>query len=199
MRPSIAQYIIGVLIIHYCRHQMSDEDFYEYPSAFESEDMRSLHEDQFNRFVDLRVRGIDRDTAFARTFPRYARPRDGVRAQERAMYLESTEWYQREFDDRLKKAKPSDLWNPNVSMNHLLAIIKSPAEKGSTKVAAARELNILAEITFVDAQGNTRAGGVSNELAAMLEERYPGYPLVTQLTALRHDLNLIGGENGTAH
>ena len=179
---------------------MNDEEFYEYPSVFESEDMRDLHEEQYNRFVDMRIRGIDRDTAFSRVFPRYARPRDGVRAQERAMYLESTEWFQSTFDERLKKAKLSDLWNANVSMNRLLEVIKSPNEKGSTKVAAMREANILAEITFVDENGQTRAGSVSTELAAMLDARYPGYPLVAQLSALRHDLNLIGGSDGnTTH
>jgi hypothetical protein len=133
-------------------------EFYPDPSVFGNDNMRILHEEQFIKFVELRVHGIRSDVAFAQSFPNYAFGQEYRAAFERVAYLESTDWYTAEFDRRLKAKKSHEFWPVNVAINRLLQRIEDPSEKGSTRVAAIKELNVLCGITIVDEDGRTRSG-----------------------------------------
>lgn len=152
-----------------------DEDdfevaFYPDPSVFGDDNMRVLHEEQYDKFVELRVHGIRSDVAFAKAFPQYAFGNEFRAAMERVAYLESTDWFMSEFDRRLKAKKSTDLWPVNVAINRLLQRIEDPSEKGSTRVQAIKELNVLCGITIIDEDGRTRSGGLAdfyNAISAM--------------------------------
>ncbi|GAB3629272.1 hypothetical protein PTE30175_05205 [Pandoraea terrae] len=141
-------------------NEYEDDDavrYYEDPSVFESDAMRTLHQEQFDKFVEFRIRGISSNVAFAKAFPRYSRPGDLRNAMERVTYLESTDWYIDEFEKRLAAKTAQELWPVNTAINRLLQRVEDPAEKGSTRVLAIKELNVLTGIT-VEEGGQTKAG-----------------------------------------
>ncbi|WP_217478297.1 hypothetical protein, partial [Staphylococcus aureus] len=51
-----------------------------------------------------------------------------------------------------------DLWNPKTALHELLQMVRDPTVKDSSRLSAIKELNVLAEITFVDESGKTRVG-----------------------------------------
>lgn len=118
--------------------------------------------DFYDRYVQLRVHGYPSYRAFIRVFgaEHWADARLG---SARIDAIESTGYYQTKFREVLEATKLSELWNEKKAMHDLLSLVRDPLVKCSTQLAAAKELNVLAGITFVDKSGNTRAGRSLND------------------------------------
>jgi len=111
----------------------------------------------FDRYVDMRVRGYSAHQAFLRVFGPDNWP-DQMRGYARLEAIESTDYYQERFELILKAIPFDELWNVKISINQLLCTVRSQLAKDSTRLNAAKELNILCGIVVVDENGKTKAG-----------------------------------------
>jgi hypothetical protein len=124
------------------------------PRMFAEERMALANLPQYESYVKNRIDGFTPYTAFRRAFG------PGYRAEDVSMYAEQIEqnpWFQNTFQQRLAEMPMDKLWNQKKSINSLLQMVHNPFVKCSTQLAAIKELNVLANITFVDENGKTRA------------------------------------------
>lgn len=87
---------------------------------------------------------------------------------------EATPMAQAELARLIEQMKMATVWTPKRAMWELFQIVQDQFEKGSTRLAAIKELNVLSNITFVDAAGNTRVRTLDDfykEQADALAER----------------------------
>jgi len=59
-------------------------------------------------------------------------------------------------------------WTVNTAIIHLIRMVENGWEKGNVRLGAIKELNVLLGITTVDADGNTRVSGLSDEEATQI-------------------------------
>lgn len=122
------------------------------PKAFADEAFAELNSEAFDMYVEYRVKGHHAQTSFIKVFG------EDTRSHLICEYIEHNPYYQRKFKQRLKDIKIEELWDAKMAVNELLATIKNPYFKDSTRLNAIKELNILIGITVVDENGKTKAG-----------------------------------------
>ncbi|WP_456282499.1 hypothetical protein M1D55_14935 [Cupriavidus sp. JZ107] len=124
-------------------------------SEFGDPEFGKLNVDYFLEYVTYRVHGYSAQLAFLRVFGQENALHNGhLKIQE----IEHNPWVRESLKRRLHEAKNSGLWNEKIATWELLAILRDPAAKHSTRIAAVKELNILHSITIVDEKGNTGRG-----------------------------------------
>lgn len=122
---------------------------------FEREEFAKLNQDAFDAYVELVLIGHHPTVAIKRAFgEEYG---GDQYTQERINAIERNPYFAERFKKRLAKVTIPELWDAKVSIRELLQMVRSPFVKDSTRLNAVKELNVLAEITFVDEQGRTRA------------------------------------------
>ncbi|MCX4170692.1 MULTISPECIES: hypothetical protein [Paraburkholderia] len=112
----------------------------------------------FDYFIEQLVKGIPRDIAIIDAFQMIRKNVSLFNAHELGLAAECNPYVKDRLDVALAEKKASALWNTNKSINRMLKIVENPREKGQTKIAAMKELNVLVGITVVDENGQTRAG-----------------------------------------
>lgn len=110
----------------------------------------------FTAYVDLKIQGYASGHCLRQVFGN-AYVSDGQHG-ERIYAMERNPEYQRIFKFRLTNVKASDLWSPQVSINELLQMVRSPFVKDAARLAAIKELNVMYNITVMDDKGNTKPG-----------------------------------------
>lgn len=146
-----------------------DDDFFADPEMFDRDSMRAIYPRQFNKYIDLRVMGIRSDIAFTYCFPKYSQPHDKMVARQRIAFLEASNWFIDTFNAQLAAAKVEVMWNPNKAVNRFLSVLEDPDSKDSARIAAAKELNVLAGITTIDDAGRTRKARTLEDFYADME------------------------------
>ncbi|WP_118185717.1 hypothetical protein [Paraburkholderia phosphatilytica] len=111
----------------------------------------------YDKYVDHIVRGCSPFEAALRV---HIRPED---APQWVRFAESDEYVIARKKVVLEAMNPSTEWSANTAIMHLLRLVENPLEKGSTKLNAIKELNVLLGITTVDAEGRTRRNEMSWE------------------------------------
>lgn len=136
---------------------MSEYEFGEAPPAKQmATDTWCNHNSQLIKaYVELRIRGWSGIKSMRRIFgEEYYDSNISARVNS----LEGSEFYRSEFNDQLASTPISTLWDEKLSINKLLGIVNDDLEKGSTRLNAIRELNVLVGITIIDENGKTRKG-----------------------------------------
>lgn len=70
--------------------------------------------------------------------------------------LEANPYVQARYRAILKKADPKLMWSLGDSIMTLKDVATDRNEKGASKIAAVKELNVLLDITYTDEKGNTQ-------------------------------------------
>lgn len=134
---------------------MSDEYLME-PYEFANETFALNNKAIFDEYIEQRVHGVSSHVAFRIAFGEEFVKDNNTTA--RIYSVEKNPYYKTHFKSRLQGTKVDDLWNPKIAVNHLLSVAVDKFEKGSTRLAAMKELNILANIVIIDENGKTKAG-----------------------------------------
>lgn len=123
---------------------------------FSDESWLAENFDSFREYIEYRVHGYFASVAFRRV---YGEENSGdTYTHHRIENLEATRLYRDLFARRLSEVKISELWNTKVSVHELLSLTRNPFAKDTTRLQAAKELNVLVGITVVDENGKTKAG-----------------------------------------
>jgi hypothetical protein len=145
---------------------------YEHPEydekMFRDEQFALANKDVFTQYVTARVQGHMPSVAFRRAFG------PGYRAEDTYKFAEQVEhnpWFTDAFAAALAAMPMDKLWNNKVAINSLRQLTLDPFVKCATRLAAMKELNVLANITFVDESGRTRANRNLNDFYNSLPEQ----------------------------
>ncbi|WGN90723.1 hypothetical protein [Burkholderia phage vB_BglM_WTB] len=139
-----------------------DNDDFEPPApvikvgTFASDEFATKYPEQLAEYVSLRVRGHLSYRAFIATFG--AAYDKNQHTPARIAALEANPSYKHAFEAGLKSITTGELWDVKKSLHRLLSIVEDPFEKGSTRLSAIKELNIMTNIVVIDENGKTRAG-----------------------------------------
>ncbi|AKF13698.1 TPA: hypothetical protein NH725_004728 [Pseudomonas aeruginosa] len=125
------------------------------PQEFADPQFAAINQKRFDLYIDLRVQGYSSWRVFRAIWGE--EHMDGP-AQARIFAMESNPYYRKQFKAKLNATRTSDLWNPKTALHELLQMVRDPTVKDSSRLSAIKELNVLAEITFVDESGKTRVG-----------------------------------------
>lgn len=110
---------------------------------------------QVDEYVNLRVHGTGTLKAMRRVF---GEEYYDSNISARVHALESTDYFKLKFAEVLGAVKIDELWNEKLAVHKMLSIVNDDLEKGSTRLKAIQELNILIGIVIVDENGKTRKG-----------------------------------------
>lgn len=124
----------------------------------------------FERYAAYRVNG---HTAAASLRMTFGEDYFDNNATARIYALEGNSAYQKIFNKLLNATKLSDMWNPKRAVHELLSLARDKFEKGSVRLGAIKELNVLCEITVTDETGKTKAGRSLADFYAQEGEREP--------------------------
>lgn len=136
---------------------MSDYELGEapLPKQMATETWCNHNAEEISEYIDLRVRGWSSIKAMRRIF---GEDFYDSNVSARVNSLEGTRYYRDEFDEKLKSLKIDEVWTDKIAVHRLLQIVNDESDKGSTRLRAIQELNILIGITIVDENGKTRKG-----------------------------------------
>ncbi|QOV06284.1 hypothetical protein CPT_Maja_064 [Burkholderia phage Maja] len=160
---------------------MSDFDDYEGellpPLMFADEAFAARNESKFKAYVAKVVVGYSKHDSFPKVF--------GLQYFGDAMMpkyinaIEANPFYEREFA-RVKGAlKLGEVWTIPDAIHEMLSLVRSPFTKCTTRQKVIEQLNVLAGHTFIDSDGNTRAGRDLTDFyknADALREKLPKSP-----------------------
>ncbi len=125
------------------------------PSMFGDRAFAELNTEQFDAYVEYRVRGYHSHVAFRRVFgEEYMDNTSHIRIE----LTEHNAYVRAKFKERLAAIKVEELWDTKTSLNELLSMARNPFAKDSTRLNAMKELNIMVGIVVVDENGKTKAG-----------------------------------------
>jgi hypothetical protein len=145
---------------------MSNFDHPDYDEKmFRSPEFAEANLDIFKAYVTARVNGHMPSVAFRRAFGPGYRSEDTYKFAEQ---VEHNPWFAEAFATALAAMPMDKLWNNKIAINALRQLTLDAYTKCSTKLAAMKELNVLANITFVDETGRTRANRNLNDFYASL-------------------------------
>jgi hypothetical protein len=125
------------------------------PSHFGDRDFAEANRQYFDPYVEYRVRGYHPHVAFRRVF---GEDYMDSNAPQRIEMAEHNPYFRERFATRLKEIKIEELWNEKTSIHELLSLARNPFAKDTTRLNAAKELNILIGITVTDENGKTKKG-----------------------------------------
>lgn len=148
---------------------MSDFDQPQYDEKmFRDERFAEGNVDIFTDYVNARVAGHMPSVAFRRAFGIGYRSEDVYKFSEQ---VEHNPWFTDHFASALAAMPMDKLWNNKLAINALRQLTLDAFVKCSTRLAAMKELNVLANITFVDESGRTRANKSLNDFYSSLPEQ----------------------------
>lgn len=133
-----------------------DQGYVATPDDFQDVHFARNNLAAFTAYVDLKIQGYASGHCLRHVFGS-AYIQDGQHG-ERIYAMERNPEYQRLFKQRLNSIKASELWSPQVSINELLQMVRSPFVKDAARLAAIKELNIMYNITVTDDKGVTKPG-----------------------------------------
>lgn len=136
--------------------QQPKKQFTYDPADFANEAWAERFYIAFDDFIELRIKGMDREVAIITAFEMIKYGARLHNAHELAVAAESNPYYRKRFDPRLKDKEPTDLWDGNKALNHLLRLVESETVRDSVRLNAIKELNILLGITEIDDKGATK-------------------------------------------
>lgn len=146
---------------------------YEYgaapaPKQMATETWCNNNKESVDEYIRQRVHGMQPLKALRRVFgEEYYDSNSSTRVHS----LESTEYYKENFAAQLKAVQIDELWNEKLSVHKMLVIVNDDLEKGSTRLRAIQELNILIGITIVDENGKTRKGSSMADFYATMKTK----------------------------
>ncbi|MEX3930860.1 hypothetical protein AB4Y32_03405 [Paraburkholderia phymatum] len=147
---------------------MSADQLIYSPQDFANGDFAKECAPCYDRFIELRILGIPRDLAIVDAFDMIAQGASLKNAEQLGLAAELNPYVKARFDAALEAKKPTQLWTANKSISRLLRLIENPNSKGSDKMAAIKELNVLCGITVIDEQGRSRVPNLNDLYASML-------------------------------
>ena len=124
------------------------------PVVFSKVETAEDNERQFAAYTKNRVEGQPPSVAFRRAFGPGHRVDDAFHYVEQ---IENNPWYKDRFAIELASMPLDKIWNSKVAINALRQMTMDANNKCATRLGAIKELNVLANITFVDENGKTRA------------------------------------------
>ncbi|USN16368.1 hypothetical protein PLUTO_00520 [Luteibacter phage vB_LflM-Pluto] len=126
------------------------------PAMLRDESFARYNQVWFDEYVMLRLHGEMSTRAFLKVFP----PEwdVGGKAFVYAQAVEFNPYVVSTLRDAIAAADPKTLWNPKLAIHALVEISRDLSEKGTVRLGAMKELNVLCEITVIDENGKTRAG-----------------------------------------
>jgi hypothetical protein len=128
----------------------------KYPAPrFREDDFIRMYRPLVSRYLDMRVLGMERESAFLQCFGTDYYDQHLIRRIEA---LEGNEAFQNELGKRLDAKTPEQMFDLKKAIWNWMSIINSNSARDSSKVAAIKELQVLYGLTVIDANGNTRAG-----------------------------------------
>ena len=132
-------------------------DFTDITDEFADPEFIEVNKPFFDKYVAMRVHGYDPKQAFLSVFgaKHFGESQHGYR---RIDAIESTQYYTQTFAEKLKQEPVAELWCAKKAIHTLLANVRSPFVRDSTRLAALKELNVLVGIVVVDENGKTKAG-----------------------------------------
>lgn len=133
---------------------------YEYgeapaPAQMATETWLNNNVQEVDEYIEQRVRGFQPIRTMRKVF---GEEYYDSKISTRVNMLESTDYFKKKFEERLKSISMDTLWNDKLSVHKMLLIVNDDLEKGSTRLRAIQELNVLIGITIVDENGKTRKG-----------------------------------------
>ncbi|KVU80062.1 hypothetical protein WK73_04505 [Burkholderia ubonensis] len=135
---------------------MADGKFTYDSADFANETWADRFSIPFDDFIELRIKGMDRDVAIITAFEMIKHGARLHNVSDLALAAESNPYFRKRFEPRLKDKDPNDLWDSNKALNALLKLVESPTVRDSVRLNAIRELNILLGITELDEKGGTK-------------------------------------------
>lgn len=137
---------------------MSDTDSKLTAYYFGLESTVTANEGVMGEYVELRAKFYHPRIAFVRIF---GSEYEDEHLMTRIEALELNPALVRLLKMRRSEMKVSDLVTERTAVEDYLSISRNPFEKGSTRVAAMREVNVLMGIAVVDEKGQTKRAGMS--------------------------------------
>lgn len=136
---------------------MSDEEYGEAPAPrmLATETWCENNAESVHQYVRMRVNGVQGIKAMRRVF---GEEYYDSNISSRVHSLESTKYFIDEFNNQLAAIKVTEMWHEKLAVHKLLCIVNDELDKGSTRLKAIQELNVLVGITIVDENGKTRKG-----------------------------------------
>lgn len=122
------------------------------PVLFSHSDFIDMQLDQFNDYVNMRVRGFHAHEAMRKAFG----PENGDgNVQLRVDYLESTKRYVAAFHALMKVIPLDQILNERMAIHEFMSMYRSRLVKDSVRLAALDKATVLAGITVIDEAGRT--------------------------------------------
>ncbi|WP_438394834.1 hypothetical protein [Caballeronia sp. DA-9] len=135
----------------------------------------------FDAYIELRVRGTPRDLAVIDAFELIRLRVSLYNVDQLGFAADSNPYVKIRFDKVLSEKMASELWDGKKSMHNLLKLIEDPRVRESTRLNAIKELNVLAGITTIDQQGNSKRAPQAEERAnALLDVLNSARAAITQ-------------------
>lgn len=116
---------------------------------FADEEFAITNREAFDAFIDYRVEGIHQQVAFVRLFGD-----DSDSALKSTMMMHNP-YVRREFARKVAALKPKEIWTENMAAVKFKEFMENPFFKDSTRLQAAKELNVLMGITEIDDAGRS--------------------------------------------
>lgn len=124
--------------------------------TLEGEAIIHYHRAALDRYLKLKAIGKSSIAALAGSFgPGYA---VSMHAPICIDLIETNDHYLNALPAYIEKFKSHAVWSPEIAARVLASIAMDESAKKSDRIAAAKELNVIYNITIIDEKGNTRAG-----------------------------------------
>lgn len=125
--------------------------------TFDNAVIAHYHRDALDRYLRLKAIGQSSRAALSGAFGfEYA---SVMNQQYYIDLIESSDAYTSGLPKYVAAMKDHAVWSPEISARTLAAIATDQSLKASDRIAAAKELNVIFDVTVVDENGKTRRGG----------------------------------------
>jgi hypothetical protein len=124
--------------------------------TFDNTVIAHYHREALDRYLKLKAIGQSSRAALSGAFGfEYA---SVMNQQYYIDLIESSDAYTSALPKYVATLKHHAVWSPEISARTLAAIATDQSLKSSDRIAAAKELNVIFNITVVDENGKTKAG-----------------------------------------
>jgi hypothetical protein len=114
------------------------------PQRFASPDLAHEYSDAFQTYIELRLRGITRDMALIEAFEMIRFGIDLSNIKMLTLAIETNPYVRQKLDEALERSDVKEgLWSEKRAVHSLLKIIEDIHERGSTRLNAITQLNVL--------------------------------------------------------
>lgn len=115
------------------------------------------YQENIDFYIQMKLKGLSARGAFGVSF--------GIAnidslLDTRVIMLEANPYTGRQMMKQLSKITPSELWDVKLAILTLRNIAVDNTERATSRIAAAKELNVLMGITYTDEKGNTQRRGL---------------------------------------